>query len=139
MTTRTKTARNLIEGRPALIVIDIQKSTFIDNSEVRSIDNMPGYKDRMIAVRDLVDAAHENDIPVLQDVLDLGHLALAFPAHGSDYTALRGPSLAGLSPGWRVRSCMRAGLSMPTAWLKSSCSVLIRMFVSLSRSSMASI
>ncbi|MEO9862379.1 MAG: cysteine hydrolase [Yoonia sp.] len=79
MTTATKTARNLIEGRPALIVIDIQKSTFIDDSEVRSIDNMPGYKDRMIAARDLVDTAHENDVPVIfiqeihrSDLIDFG-------------------------------------------------------------------
>ncbi|NOD65920.1 MULTISPECIES: cysteine hydrolase family protein [unclassified Ruegeria] len=65
MTTKTKQARKLIEGRPALIVIDIQKSTFIDDSEVRSIDNMPGYKERMIAARDLVDAAHDNNVPVI--------------------------------------------------------------------------
>ncbi len=79
MTTKTKQARKLIEGRPALIVIDIQKSTFIDDSEVRSIDNMPGYKQRMIAARDLVDAAHENKVPVIfvqevhrPDQLDFG-------------------------------------------------------------------
>ncbi|RLK10987.1 cysteine hydrolase family protein [Ruegeria conchae] len=65
MTTKHKHAKNLIEGRPALIVIDIQKSTFIDDSELRSIDNMPGYKERMIAARDLVDAAHENNVPVI--------------------------------------------------------------------------
>ena len=69
----------MIEGRPALIVIDIQKSTFIDDSEVRSIDNMPGYKDRMLAARGLVDAAHNNDIPVIfiqevhrTDLVDFG-------------------------------------------------------------------
>ena len=74
-----KQPRNLIEGKPALIVIDIQKSTFIDDSTVRAIDNMPGYKDRMIAARDLVDAAHDNDIPVIfiqeihrPDLIDFG-------------------------------------------------------------------
>ncbi|WP_375228514.1 cysteine hydrolase [Roseobacter sp. S98] len=79
MTTREKRARNLIEGRPALIVIDIQKSTFIDDSAVRSIANMPGYRDRMIAARDLVDAAHDNDVPVIfiqevhrPDLIDFG-------------------------------------------------------------------
>ena len=79
MANQTKTARNLIEGRPALIVIDIQKSTFIDDSEVRSIDNMPGYKDRMLAARGLIDAAHENDVPVIfiqeihrPDLIDFG-------------------------------------------------------------------
>jgi len=79
MTTKTKQPRNLIEGKPALVVIDIQKSTFIDDSAVRSIDNMPGYKDRMIAARDLVDAAHESNIPVIfiqevhrPDLIDFG-------------------------------------------------------------------
>ncbi|MCP4824251.1 MAG: cysteine hydrolase, partial [Shimia sp.] len=38
MANAAKQARALIEGRAALIVIDIQKSTFIDQSEVRSID-----------------------------------------------------------------------------------------------------
>lgn len=79
MTTKTRQPRAMIEGRPALIVIDIQKSTFIDDSDVRSIDNMPGYKDRMLAARDLVDAAHDNDIPVIfiqeihrPDLIDFG-------------------------------------------------------------------
>ena len=79
MTTKTKQARNLIEGQAAVVVIDIQKSTFIDASAERSIDNMPGYKDRMIAARDLVDAAHDNDIPVIfiqevhrPDLVDFG-------------------------------------------------------------------
>ena len=65
MTAKTKQARKLIEGRPALIVIDIQKSTFIDDSEERSIANMPGYKERMRAARDLVEAAHANAVPVI--------------------------------------------------------------------------
>ncbi len=79
MTSKPKQARNLFEGRAALLVIDIQKSTFIDNSAERSIDNMPGYKDRMIAARDLVDAAHDNDVPVIfiqevhrPDLIDFG-------------------------------------------------------------------
>ena len=57
MTNDNAAPRALIEGKPALIVIDIQKSTFIDQSDVRAIDNMPGYKDRMLAARGLVDAA----------------------------------------------------------------------------------
>jgi nicotinamidase-related amidase len=79
MTSKVKRARALIEGKPALIVIDIQKSTFIDASEVRSIDNMPGYKDRMIAARDLVEAAHAAATPVIfvqevhrPDLVDFG-------------------------------------------------------------------
>lgn len=57
--------RNLIKGRAALIVIDIQASTFIDDSKERSIANMPGYKDRMLAARSLIDAAHDVDTPVI--------------------------------------------------------------------------
>ena len=59
------TPRALIEGRPALIVIDIQASTFIDDSDERSIPNMPGYRDRMTKARQLVDKAHEWNIPVV--------------------------------------------------------------------------
>ena len=73
------TKRNLIEGRAALIVIDIQASTFIDASEVRSIDNMPGYKDRMLRARGAIDAARAADIPVVfiqeihrADLIDMG-------------------------------------------------------------------
>ncbi|MBY8977441.1 cysteine hydrolase [Rhodobacteraceae bacterium NNCM2] len=79
MANARKKTRNLIEGRPALLVIDIQKSTFIDSSDMRSIDNMPGYKERMLAARDLVDAAHESAIPVIfikevhrPDLVDFG-------------------------------------------------------------------
>lgn len=71
--------RALIEGKPALIVIDIQASTFIDDSVVRSIDNMPGYKDRMLAARTAIDKAHDTGIPVIfiqevhrPDLIDFG-------------------------------------------------------------------
>ncbi|MEM7215724.1 MAG: cysteine hydrolase [Pseudomonadota bacterium] len=57
--------RELIEGRAALIVIDIQASTFIDASEDRSIPNMPGYRERMLECRKLIDRARECDIPVI--------------------------------------------------------------------------
>lgn len=57
--------RRLIEGRAALIVIDIQASTFIDQSTVRSIDNMPGYKDRMLRAREAIDCARELGIPIV--------------------------------------------------------------------------
>lgn len=63
--TPAKHPRATIEGRAALIVIDIQKSTFIDDSTERSIPNMPGYKDRMLACRGLVEAAHKAGIPVI--------------------------------------------------------------------------
>jgi len=65
MVNKNATARNLIEGKPALIVIDIQASTFIDNSAERSIDNMPGYKERMEQARHAIDAARAAHIPVI--------------------------------------------------------------------------
>ncbi|MGH1482300.1 MAG: cysteine hydrolase family protein [Geminicoccales bacterium] len=75
----SKTERRLIEGRSALIVIDIQKSTFIDDSEVRAIDNMQGYRERMAKARAAIDKAHDCGIPVIflqeihrQDLVDFG-------------------------------------------------------------------
>jgi len=65
MANLAKQKRDLIEGKPALIVIDIQASTFIDDSVVRSIDNMPGYKDRMLLAREALDAARAAHIPVI--------------------------------------------------------------------------
>ena len=71
--------RALIEGRPALIVIDIQASTFIDQSAVRAIDNMPGYKERMAKARRAIDGARSNGVPVIfiqevhrPDLVDFG-------------------------------------------------------------------
>ena len=56
--------RNLIEGRVALIVIDIQANTFADDKET-SIPNMDGYADRMRTARTVIDTAREADIPVI--------------------------------------------------------------------------
>ncbi|HUS97562.1 MAG TPA: cysteine hydrolase [Hyphomicrobiaceae bacterium] len=71
--------RNLIEGRAALIVIDIQAGTFVDTSEVRVIDHMPGYKERMAKARIAIDKARERGIPVIfiqevhrPDLVDFG-------------------------------------------------------------------
>ena len=70
--------RSLIEGRPALIVIDIQASTFVQQ-DVRAIDHMPGYADRMAKARVAIDKARECDIPVIffqevhrPDLVDFG-------------------------------------------------------------------
>lgn len=72
------TQRALIEGRPALIVIDIQASTFIEQS-VRSIDHMQGYAERMAKARVAIDKARLCDIPVIffqevhrPDLVDFG-------------------------------------------------------------------
>ena len=79
MANSSKSARALIEGRAVLVVIDIQASTFIDASEVRAIDNMPGYKDRMLEARKAIDKARECEIPVVfiqevhrPDLIDFG-------------------------------------------------------------------
>lgn len=73
------TARDLIEGQAALIVIDIQASTFIDASDTRAIPNMPGYRDRMLTARDAIDAARAAGIPIVfvqevhrPDLVDFG-------------------------------------------------------------------
>ena len=75
----TRQPRALIEGRPALVVIDIQASTFIDNSAVRAIDNMPGCKQRMAQARTAIDGARNNGVPVIfiqevhrPDLVDFG-------------------------------------------------------------------
>ena len=65
MANLNQTKRALIEGRAALVVIDIQAGTFIDQSETRSIDNMPGYADRMLKAREAIDTARAADIPVI--------------------------------------------------------------------------
>ncbi|NNL13149.1 MAG: cysteine hydrolase [Acidimicrobiia bacterium] len=70
--------RSLIEGRPALIVIDIQASTFVEQ-DVRAIDHMPGYADRMALSRVAIDKARECNVPVIffqevhrPDLVDFG-------------------------------------------------------------------
>ena len=72
--------RALIEGKAALIVIDIQKSTFapIPDDE-RSIAHMPDYADRMARTKNAIDRAREVGIPVIfiqeihrADLVDMG-------------------------------------------------------------------
>lgn len=66
-----------IVGNPVLLVIDIQKSAFM---EVKAgIPVMPGYRDHMERARSVVDAAHDNGIPVVfiqeihrRDMVDYG-------------------------------------------------------------------
>lgn len=69
---------SLIEGRPALIVIDIQASTFIEQ-DVRAIEHMPGYAERMALARVAIDRARVCDVPVIffqevhrPDLVDFG-------------------------------------------------------------------
>ncbi len=56
--------RNLIEGRPALIVIDIQAGSFVEMKE-RAIPHMPGYIECIRSARQAIDKARECDIPVI--------------------------------------------------------------------------
>ncbi|MDA5564213.1 cysteine hydrolase [Cobetia sp. MMG027] len=56
--------RKIIEGRPALIVIDILAGAFI-NQDKRAIAHMPDYVERMALSRKLIDKARERDIPVI--------------------------------------------------------------------------
>ena len=70
--------RKLIEGRHALIVIDIQAETFFDRTD-EAIPTMPGYAERMTKARVAIDKAREQDIPVIfiqevhrADLVDFG-------------------------------------------------------------------
>lgn len=70
--------RKLVEGRPALIVIDIQAGTFVEK-EIRAIAHMPGYADRMARARVAIDKARARGIPVIfiqevhrPDLVDFG-------------------------------------------------------------------
>ena len=71
--------RRIIEGRPALIVIDIQADAFDETTEDRAIPIMPGYAERMLKARRLIDRARKRDIPVVfiqevhrPDLVDFG-------------------------------------------------------------------
>jgi len=66
-----------IVGKAALLVIDIQKSAFMDVKA--GIPVMEGYRQNMERARSVVDAAHENGLPVIfiqeihrRDMIDYG-------------------------------------------------------------------
>lgn len=78
MSQSLKTERDLIEGRPALVVIDIQAETFYDRTD-EAIPTMPDYADRMLKARTVIDKAREREIPVIfiqevhrPDLVDFG-------------------------------------------------------------------
>ena len=61
-----KQARKLIEGNAALIVIDIQASTFVQKTnDERAIPHMEDYDIRMLRARSVIDKARECNIPVI--------------------------------------------------------------------------
>jgi nicotinamidase-related amidase len=79
MANKTRNKRNIIEGNPALLVIDIQASTFINDSKERAIQNMSGFRDRMLESRKVIDCARATGIPVIfiqeihrRDLVDFG-------------------------------------------------------------------
>ena len=79
MANPTLRKRNLVEGRPALIVVDIQAGCFGDTSKDRAIDHMPGYAERMALSPTVIDKAREVGIPVIfiqevhrADLVDFG-------------------------------------------------------------------
>lgn len=66
-----------VVGRPVVLVIDIQKSAFMDIEG--TIPCMPGYSDNLARARSVVDAAHDADVPVVfvqevhrRDMIDYG-------------------------------------------------------------------
>ena len=72
-------AQPFLVGQPVLLVIDIQASTFIDDSAECSIPNMPGYRDRMEKACALVAHARTCGVPVIfvqeahrPDLIDFG-------------------------------------------------------------------
>lgn len=59
-------ACDLIEGRAALVVIDIRESTFVPKEDgERAIPHMPDYESRMTRCRSVIDKARECEIPVI--------------------------------------------------------------------------
>ena len=56
--------RNLIEGRPALVVVDIQAGSFVEK-ENRPIPQMPDYAGRMAKARVAIDKARARGVPVI--------------------------------------------------------------------------
>ncbi len=66
MATDQLNARELIEGRAAVIVIDIQASTFVKKTnDERAIPHMEDYDVRMLKARAVIDKARECEIPVI--------------------------------------------------------------------------
>ncbi len=61
--------RNIIEGNPVLIVVDIQEADFMEefsaDDSAGGIPSMPGYTERVAKTRELVDIAHDVGIPIV--------------------------------------------------------------------------
>ena len=70
--------RDLVEGQPVLLVIDIQKGSFLPGKD-SGIPHMPGHVDRMRRARTVIDAARRTGVPIVflqeahrPDLVDFG-------------------------------------------------------------------
>lgn len=52
----------MLVGQPVLIVVDIQKSAFMDDG---AIPLMPGMRERMLKARGVIDAARDGGVPIV--------------------------------------------------------------------------
>ena len=57
--------RKIIEGKPALIVVDIHESEFTETDRDSGIPTMPGYMERVSKTRELIDVAHDAGVPIV--------------------------------------------------------------------------
>jgi len=71
--------REMIVGRPALLVIDIQQGSFMPRRAGFSLPLMPDFLDRLRRARLVIDAARRNGVPVIffqeahrPDLIDFG-------------------------------------------------------------------
>src|SRR5690242_6204706 len=60
-----KIARKLIEGRPVLLVIDIQKGSLVPMNPTGREIRMPGFLERMRNVPPVIKAAREAGVPII--------------------------------------------------------------------------
>lgn len=58
-------AREMIVGRAVLLVIDVQMGCFLPSTGTSRLELMSDMRERMGRVRTLVDAARENDVPII--------------------------------------------------------------------------
>lgn len=60
-----KEARQVVEGKPVLLVIDVQQMSFQPMPPGKREVQMPGYIDRMRNVPPLIEAARSHNVPVI--------------------------------------------------------------------------
>lgn len=65
MTYKPDNAQPMIVGQPVLVVIDVQKGSFMDWPASERLPMLPDRVERMHRVRPLVDAARAADVPVV--------------------------------------------------------------------------